>query len=118
MGGDCCWRPSSSTFTSPPTTTPAAALAVHIIWLPRRWWTWPTAPAAGTSLPGAVTSAADALKPDMTANISIKTAELQALVVPTAAVQREGEQRLVYITEAGRHTQRPVSLGVRGTEVT
>jgi RND family efflux transporter MFP subunit len=66
----------------------------------------------------AVTSAADALKPDMTANISLKTAERQALVVPNGAVQREGEQRFVYIDEAGRLVKRPVSIGVRETGVT
>jgi macrolide-specific efflux system membrane fusion protein len=66
----------------------------------------------------AVTSAADALKPDMTANIAIKTAERQALVVPNAAVQREGEQRFVYIDDAGRLTKRTVSIGVRETGTT
>jgi len=42
------------------------------------------------------------LKPDMTANISIKTEEHRALVVPNAAVQRDGEERFVYV-QAGEH---------------
>src|SRR5882672_5119754 len=61
----------------------------------------------------AVDSAADVLKPDMTANISIRTAERQALVVPNAALQREGDERFVYVEEAGRLAKRPVSVGVR-----
>jgi macrolide-specific efflux system membrane fusion protein len=61
----------------------------------------------------AVDSATDVLKPDMTANIAIRTAERRALVVPNAAVQREGEERFVYVDEAGRLTRRPVSVGVR-----
>jgi HlyD family secretion protein len=61
----------------------------------------------------AVDSATDVLKPDMTANIAIRTAERRALVVPNAAVQREGEERFVYVDEAGRLARRPVSVGVR-----
>jgi RND family efflux transporter MFP subunit len=65
-----------------------------------------------------VTSATNALKPDMTANISIKTAERQALVVPSAAVQRDGEQRFVYVDEAGHLAKRVVSVGVREAGIT
>jgi RND family efflux transporter MFP subunit len=61
----------------------------------------------------AVDSATDVLKPDMTANIAIRTAERQALVVPNAALQREGDERFVYVEEAGRLAKRPVSVGVR-----
>ena len=61
----------------------------------------------------AVDSATDVLKPDMTANIAIRTAERQALVVPNAALQREGDERFVYVDEAGRLAKRPVSVGVR-----
>ena len=56
---------------------------------------------------------ADALKPDMTANIAIKTAERQALVIPSAAVQREGDQRFVYVDDGGHVARRAVSIGVR-----
>jgi hypothetical protein len=61
----------------------------------------------------ALDSAADVLKPDMTANIAIRTAERQALVVPNSALQREGDERFVYIEEAGRLAKRAVSVGVR-----
>jgi macrolide-specific efflux system membrane fusion protein len=61
----------------------------------------------------AVDSATDVLKPDMTANIAIRTAERQALVVPNVALQREGDERFVYVEEAGRLVKRPVSVGVR-----
>jgi macrolide-specific efflux system membrane fusion protein len=37
------------------------------------------------------------LKPDMTANISIQTAQHEALVLPSAAIQRDGEQTFVYL---------------------
>jgi hypothetical protein len=33
------------------------------------------------------------LKPDMTANVSIRTAQRQALVLPTAAVHADGEKK-------------------------
>jgi hypothetical protein len=61
----------------------------------------------------AVDSATDVLKPDMTANIAIRTAERQALVVPNNALQREGDERFVYVEEAGRLAKRAVSVGVR-----
>jgi RND family efflux transporter MFP subunit len=61
----------------------------------------------------AIDSAADVLKPDMTANIAVRTAERQALVVPNSALQRQGDERFVYIEEAGRLTKRAVSIGVR-----
>jgi RND family efflux transporter MFP subunit len=61
----------------------------------------------------AIDSATEVLKPDMTANIAIRTAERQALVVPNAALQREGDERFVYVDDAGRPAKRPVSVGVR-----
>ncbi len=61
----------------------------------------------------AVDSATEVLKPDMTANIAIRTAERQALVVPNAALQREGDERFVYVEDAGRLAKRSVSVGVR-----
>jgi RND family efflux transporter MFP subunit len=66
----------------------------------------------------AVDSPADVLKPDMTANISIRTAERQALVVPNAAVGREGDDRFVFVDQAGTLTKRSVSVGVREAAVT
>ena len=61
----------------------------------------------------AIDSPADVLKPDMTANISIRTAERQALVVPNAAIQREGDARFVFVDEHGSIAKRPVTLGAR-----
>jgi RND family efflux transporter MFP subunit len=66
----------------------------------------------------AVESAADALKPDMTANVSIRTLERRTLIVPNPAVQREGDERFVYVDEAGRLARRPVSVGVREAAMT
>jgi macrolide-specific efflux system membrane fusion protein len=61
----------------------------------------------------AIDSNADALKPDMTANISIRTAERQALVIPNAAIQREGDARFVFLDERGSIAKRPVTPGAR-----
>jgi RND family efflux transporter MFP subunit len=66
----------------------------------------------------AVDSPPDALKPDMTANITIRTAERQALVVPNSALQREGDERFVYVEQGGRLLKRSVSVGVRESDVT
>jgi RND family efflux transporter MFP subunit len=66
----------------------------------------------------AIDSAADALRPDMTANISISTAERQALVVPSVAIQREGDERFVYVDQAGHLVKRQVSVGVRNAGIT
>jgi macrolide-specific efflux system membrane fusion protein len=53
------------------------------------------------------------LKPDMTANITIKTAERKALVVPNSAVQREGEERYVLLARDGKQEKRTVTIGTR-----
>jgi macrolide-specific efflux system membrane fusion protein len=53
------------------------------------------------------------LKPDMTANVTIKTAQHDALVVPNAAVQRDGEERFVYVDTNGTFERRVVTVGVR-----
>jgi len=53
------------------------------------------------------------LKPDMTANITIKTAERKALVVPTAAIQRGGEERFVFLFRNGKQEKRTVTVGTR-----
>jgi RND family efflux transporter MFP subunit len=66
----------------------------------------------------AVDSAAEVLKPDMTANIAIRTAEREALVVPTSAVGREGDGRFVFVDRAGAVTKQTVSVGVREAGVT
>jgi HlyD family secretion protein len=60
-----------------------------------------------------IDSPADVLKPDMTANISIRTAERQALVVPNAAIQREGDAQFVFVDEHNSIVKRPVTVGAR-----
>ena len=51
------------------------------------------------------------LKPDMTANVSIQTAQHAALVLPPAAVQRDGEQTFVYLAGKAQPERRPVVTG-------
>ncbi len=53
------------------------------------------------------------LKPDMTANITIKTAERKALVLPNAAIQRDGDQRFVFVVMDGKQEKRAVTIGTR-----
>ncbi len=60
---------------------------------------------AGTIISGVVNyevavriEGAEGLKPDMTANVTITTAQRNALVIPTSAIQREGERRFVYVS--------------------
>jgi RND family efflux transporter MFP subunit len=58
------------------------------------------------------------LKPDMTANVSIRTAEREAIVLPTGAVQRDGFARFVLIDDGGELVRRPVTIGTRDTGFT
>jgi macrolide-specific efflux system membrane fusion protein len=51
------------------------------------------------------------LKPDMTTNVSIQTAQHEALVLPSSAVQRDGEQAFVYLAGDGSPERRPVITG-------
>jgi RND family efflux transporter MFP subunit len=53
------------------------------------------------------------LKPDMTANIAIKTAERKALVVPSGAIQRDGEERYVFLLRDGKQEKRALTIGTR-----
>jgi macrolide-specific efflux system membrane fusion protein len=53
------------------------------------------------------------LKPDMTANVSIRTAEREAMVIPSGAVQRDGFARFVYVDRDGSLEKRPVAVGTR-----
>jgi RND family efflux transporter MFP subunit len=53
------------------------------------------------------------LKPDMTANISIRSSERSVLAVPNAAVQRDGDDRFVYVDSGGKPEKRPVTIGMR-----
>lgn len=61
---------------------------------------------------------AEVLKPDMTANVQLRTAEREALVIPTAAIQRDGSDRFVYVDKDGQLTRRVVTLGTRDSSFT
>jgi len=58
------------------------------------------------------------LKPDMTANVSVRTAEREAVVLPTGAVLRDGFARYVFIDDDGELVRRPVTIGTRDTGFT
>lgn len=58
------------------------------------------------------------LKPDMTANVSIRTAEREALVLPSAAVQRDDQGRFVLVEQDGQLKRREVTAGARDAGVT
>lgn len=58
------------------------------------------------------------LKPDMTANVSIRTAEREALVIPNAAVQRDGSDRYVWISEGDGLTRKSVTVGTKDASFT
>src|SRR5215469_458891 len=53
----------------------------------------------------------ETLKPDMTANVSIQTAQHDALLLPTAAVRREGDQTFVYVAAKNGRERKPVAIG-------
>jgi RND family efflux transporter MFP subunit len=65
-----------------------------------------------------IDSPAELLKPDMTANVSIRTAEREALVVPNAAVQREGGERFVWVERDGSLARKAVTVGTRDASFT
>ncbi len=65
-----------------------------------------------------ITSPVTLLRPDMTANVSVRTAEREALVVPNAAVQREGGERYVWIQQGDALARRVVEVGTRDTSFT
>lgn len=51
------------------------------------------------------------LKPDMTTNVSIQTAQHEALVLPSSAVQRDGEQTFVHLGGSDPPARRLVITG-------
>lgn len=65
-----------------------------------------------------IESPMELLKPDMTANVSIRTAEREALVVPSAAVQREGSDRYLWVQADGGLARRAVIIGTRDASFT
>jgi RND family efflux transporter MFP subunit len=56
---------------------------------------------------------AQLLKPDMTTNVSVQTAQHQALLLPAAAVQRDGEQSFVYVPGKSGPDRKPVVAGTK-----
>jgi len=59
----------------------------------------------------AIEQGAELLKPDMTANVSIHTAQHDALLLPATAVQREGDQTFVYIAAKNGRERKAVAVG-------
>ena len=53
----------------------------------------------------------DVLKPDMTANVTIQTARHNALVLPSGAIQRDGQETFIYIAAGTRPERRAVIVG-------
>jgi macrolide-specific efflux system membrane fusion protein len=51
------------------------------------------------------------LKPDMTANVSIQTAQHDALLLPAAAVRHEGDQTFVYVATKNGRERKAVVVG-------
>lgn len=60
-----------------------------------------------------ISSDIDLLKPDMTANVVIDTGQRSALEIPTAAIQRVGEQRYVYVRAGDRLVRRNIVVSAR-----
>lgn len=60
-----------------------------------------------------IESAVALLKPDMTANVAIRTAEREALLLPTRALHRDGFEQYVYVEVNGELVRRNVSVGSR-----
>jgi multidrug efflux pump subunit AcrA (membrane-fusion protein) len=59
----------------------------------------------------AIRENADLLKPDMTANVSIQTAQHDALLLPAGAVRHEGDQMFVYVAAKNGRERRAVAVG-------
>jgi hypothetical protein len=60
-----------------------------------------------------ISSDAQLLKPDMTANVTVRTAQHSALVLPSEAVQQDGEQNCVYVSGPNGPQRRLVIVGTR-----
>jgi HlyD family secretion protein len=54
------------------------------------------------------------LKPDMTANVNIRTSQHPAMLIPRECIRRDGPQSFVYVQRTpGAPVKRPVSAGAR-----
>jgi macrolide-specific efflux system membrane fusion protein len=58
-----------------------------------------------------ITESAELLKPDMTANLSIQTAETDALLLPAAALQLDADGAFVYVTGKNTTERRRIVTG-------
>ena len=56
------------------------------------------------------------LKPDMTADVSIETAHHEAMLLPSKAVQHDGEQTFVTISTRNGPQRKPVVTGAKQGE--
>lgn len=56
---------------------------------------------------------AQLLKPDMTANVSVRTAQHNALLLPATTVQRDGDQSFVYMPRKDGPERKPVVVGAK-----
>lgn len=63
-------------------------------------------------------SAKAQLRPDMTTNVSIRTAEHEALVLPSAAIQKDDSGRYVWVETNGALQRRSVTVGARDARIT
>jgi len=61
----------------------------------------------------AIEEGAEFLKPDMTANVSIQTTQRDALLLPAAAVQHEGDQTFVYVAAKNGRARKAVAIGAK-----
>jgi len=60
-----------------------------------------------------ITNGVQLLKPDMTANLCIQTAQAEALLLPSAAVQRDGDGAFVNMAGKNQGARRPVVVGTK-----
>ncbi len=60
-----------------------------------------------------ITSDPGPLRPDMTANVSIRTAERDALVVPNSSILRDASDRFVWVAQGEDIARRDVVTGTR-----
>lgn len=60
-----------------------------------------------------IDSPVEQLKPDMTTNVSIRTAEREALVLASAAIQKDDSGRYVWVEKDGGLQRRAVTVGAR-----
>ena len=61
----------------------------------------------------AITAKARFLRPEMTANIAIRTTSVEALLVPASAVRGDGTSRFVYVLRGAAAVKQDVTPGVR-----